>query len=94
MNDTDSIMAIFCDHFGVRPGVVARAPGRLNIIGEHTDYNEGFVLPFAIRQSVLVAGAWSSFTVSSGDPRQSPTSGHITAHSLARGQSVKVNETA
>ena len=34
-----------------------RAPGRVNIIGEHTDYNEGFVLPFAIDRETLVAGA-------------------------------------
>ena len=84
MNDTDSIMAIFCDHFGVRPRVVARAPGRLNIVGEHTDYNEGLVLAFAIRQSVLAAGALSA------DPQgnQPTQDNHITAHSLAMGQSV------
>ena len=33
------------------------APGRVNLIGEHTDYNDGFVLPFAIERSTLVAGA-------------------------------------
>ncbi|MCH8806708.1 MAG: galactokinase [Planctomycetes bacterium] len=37
--------------------VVARAPGRVNLIGEHTDYNGGFVLPFALEQSTRVAGA-------------------------------------
>ena len=34
--------------FGENPGVAARAPGRVNLIGEHTDYNDGFVLPAAI----------------------------------------------
>ncbi|MEY3116172.1 MAG: hypothetical protein RL611_886 [Actinomycetota bacterium] len=34
--------------FGVAPDVIAQAPGRVNLIGEHIDYSEGFVLPFAI----------------------------------------------
>jgi len=37
--------------------VVARAPGRVNLIGEHTDYNEGFVLPVAIDRTVVAAFA-------------------------------------
>ena len=37
------------------PALLARAPGRINLIGEHTDYNMGFVLPAAIAQSALVA---------------------------------------
>ncbi|RYD92387.1 MAG: galactokinase, partial [Sphingobacteriales bacterium] len=37
------------------PTLIARSPGRINIIGEHTDYNEGFVLPAAIDKSVYVA---------------------------------------
>jgi galactokinase len=43
-----------CFGDGAEP-VVARAPGRVNLIGEHTDYNEGFVLPMAIHQTVRVA---------------------------------------
>src|SRR5919199_2283188 len=43
--------------FGGVPVLVARAPGRINLIGEHTDYNQGFVLPAAIdRDVLLVAG--------------------------------------
>ena len=34
--------------FGCEPAVAAKAPGRVNLIGEHTDYNGGFVLPAAI----------------------------------------------
>jgi galactokinase len=42
--------------FGGPPEWVARAPGRVNLIGEHTDYNDGFVLPMAIDRGVWVAG--------------------------------------
>jgi len=40
--------------FGEEP-VVYRAPGRVNLIGEHTDYNEGFVMPAAIDRYIWVA---------------------------------------
>jgi galactokinase len=40
--------------FGRAPEVAARAPGRVNLIGEHTDYNEGLVLPCAIDRETLV----------------------------------------
>jgi len=45
----------FRQAFGYPPGAVAVAPGRMNIIGEHTDYNEGWVLPAAIDRHVAVA---------------------------------------
>jgi galactokinase len=41
--------------FGQRPDAVADAPGRVNLLGEHTDYNDGFVLPIAIAQRTRVA---------------------------------------
>jgi galactokinase len=43
--------------YGYAPTIVARAPGRINIIGEHTDYNGGFVLPAAIDKAVYIAAA-------------------------------------
>lgn len=46
----------FKGKFGVPPEVVASAPGRVNLIGEHTDYNMGWVLPMAINRRVWVAG--------------------------------------
>jgi galactokinase len=42
--------------FGSAPEVVVRAPGRVNLIGEHTDYNDGFVLPAAIDRAITYAG--------------------------------------
>ncbi len=43
--------------FGREAATVVRAPGRVNLIGEHTDYNDGYVLPIAIDRSILVAAA-------------------------------------
>ena len=45
----------FGSAFGGLPAVCVRAPGRVNLIGEHTDYNEGFVLPCAIEAHIAVA---------------------------------------
>jgi galactokinase len=41
--------------FEARPTFVVRAPGRVNLIGEHTDYNDGFVLPMAINRAIWIA---------------------------------------
>lgn len=45
----------FQRHFGSPPQTVVRAPGRVNLIGEHTDYNDGFVLPMAIDRAIWIA---------------------------------------
>ncbi|MEZ0396496.1 MAG: galactokinase [Anaerolineales bacterium] len=45
----------FQARFGDRPTFFVRAPGRVNLIGEHTDYNDGFVLPIAIDRAVTIA---------------------------------------
>jgi len=47
----------FAKTYGRSPDVVWSAPGRANLIGEHTDYNDGFVLPFAITERTAVAAA-------------------------------------
>jgi len=53
----DRARAAFVDRFGHRPAVVSAAPGRVNLIGDHTDYNGGPALPMAIdRWTVVAAG--------------------------------------
>jgi galactokinase len=49
------VSATFEQIFGRAPDAVASAPGRVNLLGEHTDYNDGFVLPIAIAQRCEVA---------------------------------------
>src|SRR5574341_1527985 len=51
-----NIVREFKGRFGSEPRLY-RAPGRVNLIGEHTDYNDGFVLPMAIDLSTVTAGA-------------------------------------
>lgn len=55
---TDAVASaehLFAETFGRRPVGVWSAPGRVNLIGEHTDYNDGFVFPFAIDRRTTVA---------------------------------------
>jgi galactokinase len=46
---------LFLEAYGGKPEIVVRAPGRVNLIGEHTDYNDGFVLPAAIDLELSLA---------------------------------------
>src|SRR5262245_31960326 len=48
----------FVEAFGHEPAVTASAPGRVNFIDEHTDYNDGFVLPLAVPLRTSLAAAW------------------------------------
>ena len=49
--------SLFRGRFGGEPDGVWLAPGRANLMGEHTDYNNGFVLPFALGQGITAAAA-------------------------------------
>ncbi len=51
----DHLTTLFKKTYGAAPALIARAPGRVNLIGEHTDYNDGFVLPCAISRQTMVA---------------------------------------
>lgn len=60
MNNFKKLKNVFADAFQQSPELIVRAPGRINFIGEHTDYNNGFVLPAAIDKAVYMAFAKSS----------------------------------
>ncbi len=55
MDAIERALANFQSTYDTEPTVVARAPGRVNLIGEHTDYNDGFVLPMALPFNTVIA---------------------------------------
>ena len=55
MKIIDRISSIYREKFGRSPAHIARAPGRVNLLGEHVDYNNGYVLPAAIDRATYVA---------------------------------------
>jgi len=55
MSLQQTVTHAFEQRFGVPPAHIVRAPGRVNLIGEHTDYNDGFVLPMAIDRAAWIA---------------------------------------
>ena len=67
--------ALFARCFGHPPRWVVAAPGRVNLIGEHTDYNDGFVLPMAIGRYIVIAA-------------DANTRGQVTLHSVATGETA------
>ena len=75
MIEDAEIAGIFSGHFGMPPEYLARAPGRTNLIGEHTDYNGGFVLPAAIDNEIKMAARCN------GRPRLNLYSGNFSERS-------------
>lgn len=55
MNLIDKITTLYKEKFGQTPAHIVRAPGRVNLLGEHVDYNDGFVLPAAIDRATYIA---------------------------------------
>ena len=74
MTPETQVTRTFQQRYGVAPAFVVRAPGRVNLIGEHTDYNDGFVMPMAIDRATWIA------LRPSGDRR-------VTVHALDFGES-------
>ena len=72
----DRAAKFFARCFGRPPQWLAAAPGRVNLIGEHTDYNDGFVLPMAIERFTLLAADRN-------------TNGTVTLHSLTTGETAR-----
>jgi galactokinase len=84
--DTQSLAHSFSIYFNAKPEFIVRAPGRVNLIGEHTDYNDGFVLPMAIDHAVwigLAPRADSTVRVRSLDLEVDSA---FDLHSLAKGE--------
>ncbi|HVM47666.1 MAG TPA: galactokinase [Candidatus Acidoferrum sp.] len=75
---TERAMSLFERCFGHAPRWLVAAPGRVNLIGEHTDYNDGFVLPMAIERYTLLAADRN-------------TRGVVTLHSLTTGETATFN---
>jgi galactokinase len=75
---------LFRRHYGADPTGVWAAPGRVNLIGEHTDYNDGFVLPFALPHHTAVAAS------ATGGPDWSVTS-ELTGETVRFDLSAKVD---
>ncbi len=63
---TERVRSAFVDVYGKAPTAAWSAPGRVNLIGEHTDYNDGFVMPFALPARTAVAAGVAD--VAGGDP--------------------------
>ncbi len=51
----EKVERAFIKQFGEAPAWIVRASGRVNLIGGHTDYNDGYVLPMAIEQAIWIA---------------------------------------
>jgi galactokinase len=76
----EQVIREFAARHGGSPPLVARGPGRVNLIGDHTDYNDGFVLPLAIDRAVWIAAR----------PRRD---GRVSLHSLDFGETREFDAT-
>lgn len=75
LSPREQAVQAFARQFSTTPTLLVRSPGRVNLIGEHTDYNDGFVFPLAIERATWLAVR----------PR---TDGQVVLHSLAFGETA------
>ena len=69
----EQVRSLFHRSYGILPAVIASAPGRVNLIGEHLDYNGGPVLPFAVnRRTWVAAGPGTDFELVTTQPGLEP----------------------
>eukprot|EP00126_Sphaerothecum_destruens_P000879 Sdes_comp11591_c0_seq1m2783 len=52
----EKAVELFRNTFHADPSIIVAAPGRVNLIGEHTDYNDGFVFPMALERNTVIVG--------------------------------------
>ena len=83
MNARETAINAFRDRFSTLPRYLACAPGRVNLLGEHVDYNDGFVLPAAIDRATYIAFSPSSGEVTSLAAADFSEEAHFTADTLA-----------
>ncbi len=86
-HDAATVLDAFCRRFGYRPEGLYQAPGRVNLIGEHTDYNDGLVLPMAIDRAVWVAaGRGGSVPAGQGGTSSGRSERQVRVLALSLGQ--------
>ncbi len=93
MNVRETVTTAFRQKFGRPAAFVARAPGRVNLLGEHVDYNDGFVLPAAIDRATYIAFApsdseWTTLWAADFDQKAVFTSQTLSAKKQADGASL------
>ena len=80
-----TVREAFADRFGAEAQHLVRAPGRVNLIGEHTDYNDGFVLPMAIDRATWIALRARADTTVRLHSLEHKETGEFTAADLKKG---------
>ncbi len=81
---SNSAAGQFAKIYGRPPRWIVAAPGRVNVIGEHTDYNDGFVLPMAIERYTVIAAAPSAGAAPRAQLRSAETNGEPAVIDLSK----------